>query len=173
MTDFKSRYRADEVPWYWWLQMQVYGWLVGALIYLYTSVVSLTSRISFEGEPLDPAGNYIYCFWHQHMFNFLCLAARRSKFAMFVNPIWYMKPIHVWARLSGIKRFALGSSGNNGMNAADIVVGYLKAGDNTFFYSRRPLRPSSRFAQRGTAYILAKWGPLATHGNADIVPHSP
>ena len=98
---FGARYRVDQVPWYWWLPMQLYGWLVGTPFFLYSALVAITSKINYLGHPLEPDQNYIYCFWHRHIFSFNCLSVRMRRFSFFVHPLWYMAPSHVFARLRG------------------------------------------------------------------------
>ena len=114
MTDFKSRYRVGSLPWYWWLPVHLYGWLVGGAIFLYTGLVALTSRISYTGYPIDPVSNYIFCFWHSQGFAYFCLSVRFPRLACFIHPMWYMVPTHVCARLKGARHLVLGSSGNMG-----------------------------------------------------------
>ena len=93
-NDFKSRYRVDEVPWYWWLPMQLYGCLAGFAVFLYYGLVFLTSRIQrIDRPPQDQ--NYVYCFWHQQVFTYQSLQLRYRRFSMFAHPLWYMYPLHV------------------------------------------------------------------------------
>ncbi len=157
MTEFKSRYRVDEVPWYWWLPLQVYGWSIGALVFLYSALVSATSRISYSGYALEPDNNYIYCFWHQQVFAFNCLTPRYQRLSFFVHPLWYMKPTHVCAWLKGARHTVLGSSGNRGREAAQRLVNYLKEGDSTFFTPDGPYGPL-RSVQKGALHISEQSG---------------
>ena len=152
MTDFKSRYRVDEVPWYWWLPLQIYGWLVGSLVYSYSAFVSLTSRITYQGFALDPDSNYIYCYWHRQVFTYNCLSPRYHQLSFFVHPLWYMRPTHVCGILKGARNLVLGSSGHRGREAASELVGYLRQGDNTFFTPDGPYGPVGA-VQKGALHI--------------------
>lgn len=57
------------------------------------------------------------------------------------HPAWYMKPVHVMLRLSGVERICLGSSGNSGKEALANVVGFLKQGYSTVLASDGPTGP--------------------------------
>ena len=152
MTDFKSRYRVDNVPWYWWLPFQFYGWVVGIVAFLYSNLVAVTSQVTYTGYPIDPNKNYIFCFWHQKVFAYHCLVSRFDKLSFFVHPVWYMKPTHVTARLMGANNLVLGSSGNRGREAAAQLVTYLREGDSTFFTPDGPYGPAG-LVQKGALHI--------------------
>ena len=157
MSDFKNRYRVDNVPWYWWLPMQMYGWLLGAPVFLYGALVALTSKITYTGYKLDPEKDYIYCFWHQQVFAYNCLQVRLPRLAFFVHPSWYMIPVHVSVWLKGARHLVLGSSGNNGRAAADELVGYLKQGSSTYFNPDGPYGPE-RVVKKGALHISMQSG---------------
>ena len=58
MAAFKNRYTVKNVPWYWYLPMELYGWTLALGVYLYTGLVCLTSRVSYGGQALAPGGEY-------------------------------------------------------------------------------------------------------------------
>ena len=157
MGDFKSRYRSDNVPWYWWLPMQLYGWSIGLPIFLYGGLVALTSRIRWSGFPLDKDSDYIFCFWHQKVFAYNCLQTRFPRLAFFVHPAWYMYPVHVSVWLKGARHLVLGSVGQDGRAAADELVGYLKQGNSTYFTPDGPYGPVGT-VRKGALHISSQSG---------------
>jgi lysophospholipid acyltransferase (LPLAT)-like uncharacterized protein len=153
--DFKSRYRVDEVPWYWWPWLQIYGWSIGTLVFLYSAFVALTSRVYYEGFPLQPDKNYVFCFWHQQVFAFHCLTVRLRNWASFVHPLWYMKPTHVIVGLKGARHIVLGSSGNRGVDAANQLALLVQQGCSTFFNPDGPYGPVGH-VQKGALHVAIK-----------------
>ena len=157
MTDFKSRYRVDSLPWYWWLPVQFYGWLVGGSIFLYTALVAATSRITYTGHPIDPSKNYVFCFWHQQGFAYFCLSVRFPQLACFIHPMWYMIPTHICARLKGARHLVLGSSGNDGREAARELATYVAQGASTYFNPDGPYGPVGT-VRKGALHIAMQSG---------------
>jgi lysophospholipid acyltransferase (LPLAT)-like uncharacterized protein len=165
MNDFKSRYRVDEVPWYWWLPMQLYAWTSGLALFLYTSFVALTSTVTYKGESINPGDNYIFCFWHRSLFIFMSHSIRFNNFAFIVHPAWYMSASHAMANMKGVKKLLLGSSGNSGKVAANQLVDQLKQGKNTFFTPDGPSGPEGHIhkgaihvsMQSGVPLIAVSW----------------
>ena len=155
-NDFKSRYRVDEVPRRWWLLMQLYGWTAGVLVYIYYGVVFLTSRISHQGSPA-PEQNYVYCFWHQQVMTFQTLRLRYNRWSLFIHPLWYMYPLHVGGRLMGVSNLVLGSSGNQGVEAAQRMVQHIRAGDSTYFNPDGPYGPPGKVS-KGALHVAMQSG---------------
>ena len=151
-ADFKHRYRVDQVPWYWWLPMELYGWSIGFVWYLYICLVILSSKISCHGGPLDPAQNYIYCFWHENIFAYMCLQLRFHRLSLFIHPVWYMRPSHVVGILKGVNNTVLGSSGNDGKKAAARLTTLVANGENTFFTPDGPDGPVCQI-KKGALYV--------------------
>jgi lysophospholipid acyltransferase (LPLAT)-like uncharacterized protein len=154
--DFKSRYRVDEVPRRWWLLLQLYGWSAGLLVYLYYAVVFLTSRITLYGTP-EPGKNYVHCFWHQQIMTFQTLRLRYKRWSLFIHPLWYMYPLHVGGRLMGVSNLVLGSSGNQGVEAAQHLVRHIRAGDNTYFNPDGPSGPPGKVS-KGALHVALQSG---------------
>ncbi len=151
-ADFKHRYTVDQVPWYWWLPMEIYGWTVGTVWYLYTCLVILTSKIRYHGHPLNLAQNYVYCFWHENIFAYMCLQYRFHRMSLFVHPVWYMRPSHIVGFLKGINNTVFGSSGNRGREAADRLTALVAGGENTFFTPDGPGGPQYQ-VKKGALYV--------------------
>jgi lysophospholipid acyltransferase (LPLAT)-like uncharacterized protein len=145
-TDFKSRYRVNEVPWQWWLPMQVYGWISGLVIYLSYCLTFLSSRIHHVGKPAADQ-NYVYCFWHQQVLTFQSLQLRYKKFALFIHPLWYMYPLQVAARITAVSNLVLGSSGSKGIEAAQTMAQIVRAGDSTYFNPDGPYGPLGKVSK--------------------------
>ncbi len=57
------------------------------------------------------------------------------------HPAWYMKPVHVLLRLTGVKHICLGSSGNSGKAALEKVIDYLRDGYSTVVAADGPAGP--------------------------------
>ena len=57
------------------------------------------------------------------------------------HPAWYMKPVHVLLKLTGIKHICLGSSGNSGKQALAEVISFLKQGYSTTVACDGPAGP--------------------------------
>jgi len=157
MHDFKSRYRADQVPWYWWIPMQLYGWMVGGCIYLYTALVAMTSRVQISGAQLDKNQNYIFCFWHKSLFIFMCHSIRFDKLSFITHPLWYMAPAHASSRLKGARKLIFGSSGHRGKEAAQELIKLVSRGDNTFFNPDGPYGPTGK-VHKGAMYVAVGSG---------------
>lgn len=157
MHDIKSRYRADQVPWYWWLPMQLYGWVVGGCFYLYSALVAVTSRVQISGADLDENQNYIFCFWHRSMFIFMCHTVHFHKLSFITHPLWYMAPAHASSKLKGARRQIFGSSGYRGRESAQELVELVRKGDNTFFNPDGPYGPAGK-VHKGALHVAVGSG---------------
>jgi lysophospholipid acyltransferase (LPLAT)-like uncharacterized protein len=58
------------------------------------------------------------------------------------HPAWYMKPIHVLLKLTGVKHICLGSTGNSGKEALVNVISYLRQRYNTSVACDGPAGPA-------------------------------
>ncbi|MDB5283411.1 MAG: hypothetical protein JWO06_2486 [Bacteroidota bacterium] len=58
------------------------------------------------------------------------------------HPAWYMKPVHVLLKLTGVSKLCLGSSGNSGKEALADVITYLKQGYSTTIACDGPAGPN-------------------------------
>jgi len=68
------------------------------------------------------------------------------------HPFWFMKPIHLFLRFTGVKRIILGSTGHSGREAAEEVVEYLKKGYSTVLLPDGPSGPPF-VAKKGLFHI--------------------
>ncbi|MGK5085312.1 1-acyl-sn-glycerol-3-phosphate acyltransferase [Bdellovibrionota bacterium FG-1] len=150
-----------NIPWFWKPAFWLYGYGLGLITYLYFAATRLTCRIELEGtENFADLPNCIMAMWHTE--NVPCFVSgffRRTgkKYALINHPAWYMKPIHVVLRLSGVKFLILGSTGNNGKLAADELVRYLRNGWSTHINPDGPAGPPKTL-KKGVAHIACQSG---------------
>lgn len=84
----------------------------------------------------------IYCFWHDQLsMYFMVFNKVREKQIWLNHPLWFMKPIHYSLGFMGVKKLALGSSGNSGKEALQDVVEHLKRGYSTVINPDGPRGP--------------------------------
>lgn len=83
----------------------------------------------------------VYCIWHKDLLLFFAAFPYMSNQVWMNHPAWYMKPVHVLLRLTGIKHICLGSSGNSGKQALEKVIGFLKKGYSTTVACDGPAGP--------------------------------
>lgn len=151
---FKSLYRVDTVPWYWKPPYWIYGYGLGVLLRLWILFVGLTSRIERRGR--TPEGPVILALWHENWFVFFCTFLRLPTHVWINHPWWYMRHIHVALRMSGI-RLILGSTGNDGREAADRLVERLRAGASTAISPDGPYGPF-RVLKKGVLHVALQSG---------------
>jgi lysophospholipid acyltransferase (LPLAT)-like uncharacterized protein len=77
---------------------------------------------------------------------------RERPHAWMQHPLWYMKPIHVFLRLIGVKKLVLGSTGHDGRQAADELAEHLRAGYSTVLLPDGPAGPP-RVLRRGILHL--------------------
>ena len=157
MSTFKTRYTVENVPWYWRAPMELYGWGVAIPFYLYTCLVVVTSRVTYTGYQPQPGKNYSYCFWHESIFAYMCLSLRMPDIALFVHPVWYMRPSHVLGYLKGVRAVIYGSTGNHGRESAELLAMRVRAGDSAFFTPDGPYGPLRKM-KRGALFVAASSG---------------
>jgi lysophospholipid acyltransferase (LPLAT)-like uncharacterized protein len=145
-----------------WLQpvLYLYGYGLGLLLFAFVAVQRLTIIVEVEGhENLATGSNYIFCHWHNSIP--LLFQSSTPCFPRFLrnrphvwmqHPSWYMKPIHVFLELIGVKKLVLGSSGHDGRKAADDLVEYLKSGYSTVLLPDGPNGPP-KVLKRGILHI--------------------
>jgi lysophospholipid acyltransferase (LPLAT)-like uncharacterized protein len=155
-----ARIRVDDVPIPLRPLFHLYGYGLGLLLYALTFLQRFTVRVRVAGaERLSPGARYIFCAWHES--SLLCFQSQMPPRAaiwrgrsqvMMQHPIWYMRPIHVYLWLAGIRRLALGSTGHDGRRAADELVGLLRQGHSTLLLPDGPAGPPKRL-RRGVLHI--------------------
>jgi len=163
-------YRVDTIPSAYKPLLCLYGYGLGFLMFVYFLVQRLTVRVRIDGlEHIDPETNYIFCQWHATVpLAFQWAMPRLPRVftvrphAWMQHPLWYMKSIHVLLRLIGVQKIVLGSTGHEGRQAADELVGFLRAGFSTWLLPDGPAGPP-RVVKRGILHISA-------HSGVPIIP---
>ena len=132
--------RVDNVKWYWKPLFLAFGYALGWCFFIYVRLIALTCKIQFKGTPAS-ASVAIYCIWHKDLVLYFAAFHNVQKQVWMNHPAWYMKPVHVLLRLTGVEHICLGSSGNSGKEALEKVVGFLKQGYSTTIASDGPAGP--------------------------------
>jgi len=133
--------RVDTVPWYIKPFFLLYGYFFGLLMYLYIKLLALTCKIKFTGAPLPKDSAAVYCIWHRDLVLYFAAFSSVRRQVWMNHPAWYMKPVHVLLYLTGVGHICLGSSGNNGKEALEKVIAYLKEGYSTTIAVDGPAGP--------------------------------
>jgi lysophospholipid acyltransferase (LPLAT)-like uncharacterized protein len=135
------------------------------MLALYYLVQRPTMRVVIEGEAhLTPGANYVFCHWHEAI-SLLFQASvprlppslRAAPHAWMQHPLWYMKPIHGFLRLIGVREIVLGSTGHDGRGAAEALVDLLRAGYSTVVLPDGPAGPP-RELKKGVLHIAVQAG---------------
>lgn len=148
--------RVDDIAWPFKPLFWAYGYGLGLLYHLYFRLVRYSSRIQYS----DPSGsqrhgNFIYCLWHQDCLIYSCVFLRHERHTWISHPTWKTKPLHVCMRLAGVGKVILGSTGNNGREAADQLVTALCSGDSTVISPDGPAGPA-KVLKKGVFHVAAK-----------------
>jgi len=149
------RYRVDKVPIIIRPQFYLYGYGLGLLLFFFLLIFRVTTKVKITGrEKLRKDSNHIFCLWHSFVPLALISATPlipavldRAPQAWMQHPVWYMKPIHVLLRLSGVKKIILGSTGHSGRDAAERLIEHLRQGCSTVINPDGP---------NGPAFVLKK-----------------
>jgi lysophospholipid acyltransferase (LPLAT)-like uncharacterized protein len=105
----------------------------------------------------------IFCLWHESWWSyFVAFLGYRSAHVMMSHPAAYMKPAHNVFRLMGVKRLLLGSSGEEGRNAANTLARLVREGHSTTISPDGPYGPA-RILKKGVLHVARQSG-------APIVP---
>lgn len=129
MGAFAYRYHVKFVPWYWLPLYWLYSYSLGKAYWLYYWLCHYTCRIEYEGpQTLQRERNYIYCLWHGNWS--LCFSAfpKLSRQIWINHPYWYIRPVHIFLFLAGVKRIFYGSTGHSGREAATLAVEKIREG---------------------------------------------
>ena len=152
---FFSRYRVDNIPFLVRPIFYLYGYGLGAVLFIILLILRITIKVEITGgDNLRQYSNHIFCHWH----SFVPLALQstapnipvsldRCSYVFMQHPAWHMKPVHVLLRLMGVKKLILGSTGHSGREAADNLVEHLRQGFSTVLMPDGP---------HGRAFILKK-----------------
>ncbi|PCH93635.1 MAG: hypothetical protein COB85_06625 [Bacteroidetes bacterium] len=138
-----AKSNVDNVPRMIWPLYMAISILLALSTYFLFVFWRVLCRVEYQGtEYLDPTKNYIYCMWHENLMAYFLVNLRYSKKYIWLNhPAWYMKPIHLILFFMGNKKLALGSSGNSGREALQVVIEHLKLGYNTLINPDGPSGP--------------------------------
>ena len=157
-------YRVDTVPWSLRPVYFAVAEILGLLAYLYYLLCRLTSHVSIEGPGNhDLSQHAIFCIWHESWWSyFVAFPPYRRPHALITHPATYMKPSHTFLRLIGLKRFLLGSSGDEGKRAVNELALLVKKGWSTTIAPDGPAGPA-RLLKKGVLH-------LALNSGVPIVP---
>src|SRR5262249_5869115 len=105
--------------------------------------------------------NVGFCVGHRWVWPYWLTVVRSKPQLVIVNhPAAYMKPVHVWLRLMGV-RIVLGSSGDEGRRAIDRVAEFVKGGGSTVIFPDGPGGPPE-VLKKGVLQLARKSGvPVA------------
>lgn len=158
LAKLKSRYRVDNVPWFWKLPYWLLGYGLGFLSIAYYRLVHFTSTFPREGgEYVGPQGRpYLHSLWHENLPSFFCSFRNLSHEAWMSHPAWYMKPVFVVMEHCRIEVMK-GSTGNDGREAANRIVEALKRGKSTTMAPDGPYGPF-RQIKKGILHMAAQSG---------------
>ena len=164
LSNWKARYRVDNVPLVWLPLYWIYGYGFGLLMRGYYRLIHATCRFEVTGrEKIEPQGNYIFSLWHSNLVVFFSSFLDNRNQTWLTHPLWYMKPPIVAMELSGI-RCLLGSTGYAGREASDALVAELKSGRSTVICPDGPYGPF-RQLRKGVLHLSQQSGlpvvPLA------------
>lgn len=134
-------YRVDNVPLALRPIFLLFSYGAALVFFIYARLVHLTSHIRYAGCERLRGGNYIFCHWHTFIALYFAVFTKHDRHAWMQHPCWYMKPIHILLRWSGVDRVVLGSSGHEGRQAADELVELLLGGYSTVVLPDGPVGP--------------------------------
>jgi len=155
LKKLKQLYRMDAVPFWIWPFWMLYGIGFGGALYLWSRCMFYMTKIEQVGKP--PERNAIFCIWH-HAWMYYFVTTKKHKNHVWMNhPFWYM--IHIWflVRFIGVKRQILGSAGNDGRHAADLLAEALKAGASTVITPDGPGGPPMKL-KHGAVHLSLQTG---------------
>ncbi|MDP6909163.1 MAG: DUF374 domain-containing protein, partial [Flavobacteriales bacterium] len=121
----------------------LYGFILGGLSYLLFCLFRITQHVEFIGkENLNSSTNHIYAFWHENLLiHFTVNLNIKEPQIWLQHPMLFMKPVHMCAKMMGVKELAYGSSGNKGKEALKRVNKQLRKGYSTMINPDGPRGP--------------------------------
>jgi lysophospholipid acyltransferase (LPLAT)-like uncharacterized protein len=152
-------YRVDTVPWPIRPLYLVVTWALGLVFYLYYFFCRITSQVSIEGPGNhDLSQHAVFCLWHECWWSYFVPFLRyRSAHATISHPAAHMNAIHTVFRLMGLKTLLLGSSGEEGQQAARELAGLVQKGCSTTISPDGPYGPP-RTLKKGVLHIALQSG---------------
>ncbi len=158
IMDFVKKYYINSVPWWFFPLFILYSYSLAWTFQLYFFLVRKTSRITIEGEHhLTEVPNTILCYWHQFVPLFPVVFHSLPRFVLMAHPFWYMNPILIVAKKSGVEHLILGSSGSRGKQGADELIQWLSKGYSTFMTPDGPEGPP-QILKNGILHIASRSG---------------
>ncbi len=125
------------------LLADLYGRIVGGLLYLAFGLYRATVRIKWENEANLVSAPAIVAFWHESLpLYFLAFPRLPGGQAWMQHPMLFMRPIHFLLRWHGVEVLAFGSSGHGGRKALDEIVAHLETGRSTVINPDGPAGPA-------------------------------
>lgn len=151
-------YRVDDVPWYWRPFWLAWSWVIALAWLALLILLNVTCRVRIEGaDKLTNGGNYVYSFWHQSLgLWFIAFLRKQRGFVWLQHPAAYMKPVHIVLGLMGVRKL-LGSSGEEGRNAAAMLTDMVRNGASTVITPDGPKGPP-HVLKKGVLHIAAGSG---------------
>ena len=151
-------YRVDDVPWYWRPFWLAWSWVVALAWLALLIVLNVTCRVRIEGSgQLVTGANYVYSFWHESLgLWFVAFLRRQRGYAWMQHPAAYMKPVHIVLDLMGVRK-CLGSSGEEGRNAAAVLTELVRNGASTVITPDGPKGPP-HVLKKGVLHVAAGSG---------------
>jgi lysophospholipid acyltransferase (LPLAT)-like uncharacterized protein len=153
---FAVRHRVDAVPLLWQPLYLLYGYGGGLLCFLLGALLRATSRIELRGRAPSCDGQLL-CMWHEHTWPYFVSFRRHRGHVWLAHPYWYNKPGLVALRMIGVERLLLGSTGNDGRRAAQLLLLHLCAGGSTLLTPDAPTGPA-RQLHKGILHLSAQSG---------------
>ncbi|HWO11948.1 MAG TPA: DUF374 domain-containing protein, partial [Polyangiaceae bacterium] len=151
------RRRVDEVPWLLRPAFLVGSHALALVLCAYVVLIRRSSRIEYAGGRRLASGQaYIFAIWHSVSWPYFVLPRLRRQVAL-AHPHWFMKPVHLMLEWLGVARLILGSTGNGGRQAANVLVAHLRAGASTCMAPDGPAGPA-RVLKKGVLHVSAQTG---------------
>jgi lysophospholipid acyltransferase (LPLAT)-like uncharacterized protein len=170
---FKHLYTVDKVP----LLLKPFYYLFSYSFayshYCWNLLVHYTSRIKIEYDNItDLKQKSIFMIWHSEIFAYFTAINHQPDLALINHPLWYMKPIHVFLKLFGVKKIFLGSSGHGGRQAAENLAKALSSKNySTFINPDGPDGPYHKI-KKGVFHLAKQTGlpiiPVRVHSKPAI-----
>lgn len=123
---------VNDVPLLWQPLFFLYSYITAALLYIAVMLAWLTCEFEISGaENLKSHKKFIFCLWHTYIALYFATFPDGRNQVWLQHPVWMLKPVHLFLRLTGVTGIILGSTGNTGRKSADELVQYLKKGCST------------------------------------------
>ena len=141
------------------LGVECWGYGVGVPLYLGVLALRALVRVEHTGPGASSRERApLTCAWHEHTpATMLVLFPATAPTIWMNHPAWYMRPVHLLLRWSGVGSLALGSSGHGGREALERVVEEVRAGACTTLNPDGPRGPA-RQVRDGVLELAVRTG---------------